>query len=158
MQKDFTYDAYTILIDSLKKYGSVFLPFIEYVSNHNHYEKCTVLRHDVDKLPKNALRMADLENRLGVKASYYFRTVKEAYDENIIRQIADMGHEIGYHYENFSLCRGNYELSIMNFESTLERFRKIVPVKTICMHGSPLSKWDNKKIWEKYDYRGFGEG
>jgi hypothetical protein len=108
MQKDFTYDAYTILIDSLKKYGSVFLPFIEYVSNHNHYEKCTVLRHDVDKLPKNALRMADLENRLGVKASYYFRTVKEAYDENIIRQIADMGHEIGYHYENFSLCRGNY--------------------------------------------------
>ena len=24
------------------------------------------------------------------------------------------------------------------------------------MHGSPLSKYDNKKIWEKYDYRDFG--
>ncbi len=24
------------------------------------------------------------------------------------------------------------------------------------MHGSPLSKYDNKKIWEKYDYRDYG--
>ncbi len=35
-------------------------------------------------------------------------------------------------------------------------FRKIVPVKTICMHGSPLSKYDNKELWEKYDYRDYG--
>ena len=24
------------------------------------------------------------------------------------------------------------------------------------MHGSPLSKYDNKKIWEKFDYRDYG--
>jgi len=24
------------------------------------------------------------------------------------------------------------------------------------MHGSPLSKYDNRKIWEKYDYRDYG--
>jgi len=24
------------------------------------------------------------------------------------------------------------------------------------MHGSPLSKWDNKRIWEKYSYRESG--
>jgi hypothetical protein len=24
------------------------------------------------------------------------------------------------------------------------------------MHGSPLSKYDNKKIWEKYDHKNFG--
>ena len=24
------------------------------------------------------------------------------------------------------------------------------------MHGSPLSKFDNKKIWDKYDYRDYG--
>ena len=29
-------------------------------------------------------------------------------------------------------------------------------VKTICMHGSPLSKWDNRDLWKKYDYRDFG--
>ena len=156
MQKDFTYDIYSELIDSLKNSGYVFLPFIDFISNNSENQKCVVLRHDVDKLPKNALRMANLENRLGIKASYYFRIVKESYDEDIIRQIADMGHEIGYHYENLSLCGGNYELSIMNFKLNLEKLRKIYPVKTICMHGSPFSKYDNKKIWEKYDYRDYG--
>ena len=24
------------------------------------------------------------------------------------------------------------------------------------MHGSPMSKWDNKKIWEKYNYKNYG--
>ncbi len=47
-------------------------------------------------------------------------------------------------------------MAIEDFELNLERFRKIYPVKTICMHGSPLSKYDNKEIWEKYDYRDYG--
>ena len=24
------------------------------------------------------------------------------------------------------------------------------------MHGSPLSKWDNRDLWKRYDYRDFG--
>ncbi len=38
----------------------------------------------------------------------------------------------------------------------LERLRKLYPVKTICMHGSPLSKYDNRKLWEKHDYKDYG--
>ena len=38
----------------------------------------------------------------------------------------------------------------------LEMFRKIVPVSTVCMHGSPRAKYDNKMIWVKYDYRELG--
>jgi len=107
--------------------------------------------------------------------------VKESYDEDVIRQIMDMGHEIGYHYENLSEMskkkrgirkqnrenrneerekgkrkEGLFELAIDDFELNLEKFRKIYPVKTICMHGSPFSKYDNREIWEKYDYRDYG--
>jgi len=32
-----------------------------------------ILRHDIDKLPANALKMAQLEHDLGVAGSYYFR-------------------------------------------------------------------------------------
>ena len=46
--------------------------------------------------------IAAIEKQTGIKASCYFRIVKESYDENIIRQIAELGHEIGYHYENLS--------------------------------------------------------
>ena len=56
----------------------------------------------MDRKPGNALVIAKIEKEIGIKASYYFRIVKESYDEDVIRQIAEMGHEIGYHYENLS--------------------------------------------------------
>ena len=68
----------------------------------NPKEKVVILRHDVDCFPGNALVIASIEEEAGIKASYYFRIVEESYDENIIKQIAEMGHGIGYHYENLS--------------------------------------------------------
>jgi len=38
----------------------------------------------------------------------------------------------------------------------LDALRKLVPVTTICMHGSPRSKFDNRTMWQKYDYRTLG--
>ena len=49
-----------------------------------------------------------------------------------------------------------FELAIEDFERNLEKFREFYPVKTICMHGSPLSKWDNRDLWKRYDYRDYG--
>jgi len=42
------------------------------------------------------------------------------------------------------------------FEKNLSELRKLYPVKTICMHGSPLSKYDNKLLWKYYDYKKLG--
>jgi len=49
-----------------------------------------------------------------------------------------------------------FDKAIKSFERNLEKLRKLYPVKTICMHGSPLSKWDNRDLWKKYDYRDYG--
>ncbi|MCE9539206.1 MAG: hypothetical protein K8R85_08310, partial [Bacteroidetes bacterium] len=65
-------------------------------------------------------------------------------------------HEIGYHYETMDTSKGNVDKAYDEFCINLEMFRKIVPVTTICMHGSPLSKFDNRNIWQKYDYRKLG--
>ena len=46
--------------------------------------------------------------------------------------------------------------AIKSFERNLEKLRKLYPVKTVCMHGSPLSKWDNRDLWKRYDYRDYG--
>ena len=48
------------------------------------------------------------------------------------------------------------EKAIELFEKHLTELRKYYPVKTICMHGSPLSKYDNKLLWKYYSYRDFG--
>ena len=151
---DFTLSAYKQLIYSLQSQGYSFQTLQDFIQEPK--DKTVILRHDVDRKPGNALVIAKIEKEAGIKASYYFRIVKESYDEGIIRQIADMGHEIGYHYENLTTCGGDLRLAIDDFRLNLEKFRKLYPVKTICMHGSPLSKWDNRDLWKKYDYRDFG--
>ncbi|RZB29722.1 MAG: hypothetical protein SRB1_02002 [Desulfobacteraceae bacterium Eth-SRB1] len=161
MKRDFILKQYKILVKMFQQQGYFFVTFKNYMLGapdglHSMRHPLVILRHDVDRKPENALVIAKIEKEVGIRASYYFRIVKESYDEDVIRQIVEMGHEIGYHYENLSLCRGNYELSIMNFELDLEKFRKLYPVKTICMHGSPLSKWDNRDLWKRYDYRDYG--
>ena len=152
--QDFSLTTYKKILQELLTNGYSFQTLQDFIQNPE--DKKVILRHDVDRKPGNALVIASIEKDAGIRASYYFRVVKESYDGHIISQIAKMGHEIGYHYESLSLCRGNYELSIMNFELDLKKLRRFYPVKTICMHGSPLSKWDNRDLWKKYNYQDFG--
>ena len=158
---DFTLTTYHRLLTTLRNNGYTFQPFKDFLQHPA--PKTVILRHDVDKLPKNALAMARLEHSLGIQSTYFFRTVNKVWDEKIIRQIAEMGHEIGYHYENLAATKGNYEKAIADFEAQLGKFRGLYPVQTICVHGSPLSKWDSKMLWEnrqgtgqEYDYRAYG--
>ena len=171
--KDFTLHTYSLLLKAQKDKNYRFLTFEEFIKNSSlvtpHSSLC-ILRHDVDRRPQNALLTARLENELGIKGTYYFRIVDGNFDETIIMQIAEMGHEIGYHYEDVDLVQKEFANSRINefridslvnpawesFKKNLVKLRRIVPVTTICMHGSPLSKYDNKIIWEKYDYKELG--
>jgi hypothetical protein len=119
-------------------------------------EKVMILRHDVDASPQNSLRIAQLQHDFGVRGSYYFRIVSQSFQPDYIKGIRNLGHEIGYHYEELTLSKGDYEDAILNFKHNLETVRAYYPVKTICMHGSPMSKFDNRLIWEKYNYRDYG--
>ncbi|MBB5283247.1 hypothetical protein HNQ92_001373 [Rhabdobacter roseus] len=118
--------------------------------------RTVVLRHDVDLLPQNSLAFAQIQRQAGIRGTYYFRAVPESWNEAIIREIADLGHEIGYHYECLTTCGGDLEASIRDFDKNLTALRKIAPVQTICMHGSPMSKYDSKDLWKKYSYQDFG--
>lgn len=88
--------------------GFFFVNFEEFIQEPK--EKFVVLRHDVDKLPENSLKTARIEHELGIEGTYYFRIVPESYDEDIVKQIADLGHEIGYHYENLSEISKKYKV------------------------------------------------
>ena len=98
--KDFTKQIYKELLTFLHSQFYSFQTFENYLKEPK--EKVVLLRHDVDKLPANSFTTAKIEHGLGIKGTYYFRIVPESYDEKIIKQIADLGHEIGYHYENLS--------------------------------------------------------
>lgn len=114
-----------------------------------------IIRHDVDSRPQMALKMARIERSRDIFSTYYFRFVKGIFDPAIIREISDLGHEIGYHYEVLSKAGGDFKRAIGLFEYELAQFRKICIIDTICMHGSVLSKYDNRDLWRIYDYRDF---
>jgi len=155
---DFTLKKYTELLQKLIECHYRFVTFEYYCSHKTDLEAdhFIILRHDVDLKAENSLATARIEHGLGVKASYFFRIVPKSNKPEIIKEIASMGHEIGYHYEDMSICEGDTEKAIRHFEQWLSYFRQFYPVKTICMHGAPRSKFDGRNLWKQYDYHGFG--
>jgi hypothetical protein len=150
---DFSFEAYRKLLTALQKSDLNPTTFISYFENPT--ENAAIIRHDVDRRPLHGLKFGELEKEMGITATYYFRAGSCCYNEKIIKALSDMGHEIGYHYENLGQMNGNYEKAITDFENNLSRFRKLVDIKTICMHGLPMSPYDNKDLWQKYDYRDY---
>jgi hypothetical protein len=171
---DFTVFTYRKLLNTLFNQGFSFQTFAEFIEKKK--KRSIILRHDVDSLPENSLKFARIQAEKGIRGTYYFRIVPESFDENIIKEIYSLGHEVGYHYEDVSLIaerqktkvkrqkwdnlvdceRYLAELAIGSFGKNLEKLRKIVPVKTICMHGSPRNRWDNRLLWKYYNYHNFG--
>lgn len=163
MMRDFTLDIYRELLEKLQEKGYQLVTYREYIRDRKSRtqtpDKYVILRHDVDAKPQNSLQTAQIEKSIGAKASYYFRTGESGCYKNgmsmpeAIRGIAQLGHEIGYHYEDMSLCGGDFEKAWTHFKTWLAYFRQFYAVETICMHGAPTSQWDSKDLWQKYDYR-----
>jgi hypothetical protein len=146
--KDFTLDAYRNYLAAIQKSYPQILRFDEYFRSDPKPDTFCLLRHDVDRKPKNALEMARLEHSLDITATYCFRTKKQVFKPDIISAVSSMGHEIAYHYECLSDTKGNMEEAIEDFENNLSKLRKLAPITTISMHGRPFSRYDNKDIWK----------
>jgi len=152
---DFTLKIYSELLVAIKRIGYECYTFEDWCEGKAK-GRFVILRHDVDLRAGHSLATATIEAQLGIRASYYFRVVAESNVPDVIMKIAALGHEIGYHYEDLSLFKGDTVLAIAHFEQQLTYFRQFYPVKTVCMHGSPASKFDNKELWKLYNYRDYG--
>lgn len=157
--RDFTLQSYERLISTLKEQGYKFLTFEEFCSNRERFlqtpERWVILRHDVDKKAYNSLKVAQIEASLGVKATYFFRVTKGSNCPDVIRSIVTLGHEVGYHYEDMAIAKGDVAVAIKHFVDKVAYFRQFYPVRTICMHGAPTSQWDGKLLWQTYDYHDY---
>jgi len=181
---DFTYPKYVKLCKVVIDANMTILTVKDYVLMDEKPDKFVIFRHDIDDEVDlyYASKMAKTEDELGFKTTYYFRTCEKVFEPKIIKEIADIGHEIGYHYEVLGEAEGDYSKAIELFESGLNRFKGIYNVKTIAQHGGPLRSglnvvtlsnmlellkyiiqrkpvfdhWESKDIWKKYDFRDYG--
>lgn len=154
---DFTLIKYEQLCAAMASSNYTNVTFEEYFSRIDDKNKrFIILRHDIDENCKYALDIAKAEHRFKLKATYYFRMRKNVYVPAIVDKVAGYGHEIGYHYESVDKCNGNLEAALKLFESELSVLRQRYSVKTACMHGNPLSKYDNRTIWQIGNLSDFG--
>lgn len=151
---DFTQAKYEELLNVINQKEIKVYGIADYINKLP--EKGIILRHDVDRKPQNALFTARLEYKYNIKSTYYFRITKNSFNSDIINKIASLGHEIGYHYEDLSIANGDYDNAIKLFKKHLEQFKPYAKVKTIAMHGRPLSKYDNRDLWKEYNFKDFG--
>lgn len=80
-------------------------------------ENAVILRHDVDLDVPAAYRMFQLEDEIGIRASFFFMTTSEFYNINsshnrrMIQEMAETGVDIGVHFD--PLVYGSQDISIM---------------------------------------------
>ncbi len=71
------------------------LTLAEYFEGAALPSRFALMRHDIDRKPGNALSTARIERELGIRATYYFRMNGRVFKPEIMREIEDMGHEVG---------------------------------------------------------------
>jgi peptidoglycan/xylan/chitin deacetylase (PgdA/CDA1 family) len=102
---DITFDqsGYARIIRTALAEGYTVVPVCEALAAP---PKALVLRHDLDYSLDRALIMAELEQSLGVRATFYVMLTNPFYNplttrgRGILAQIAGMGHEIGLHWDS----------------------------------------------------------
>jgi len=136
--KEFTLKGYIKLLKYLDEIYEI-VPFCELPREDIPY---LILRHDADLSLSTSLRMAKIENDLGIKSTYFvlfsspFYNLIEEENVTIINQISDLGHEIGLHYDPSIYQsynrdpRKTLEIEIHYLEHLLGK-----TVKTISRHG-----------------------
>lgn len=154
--RDYSIRAYEELLTEIQKTGRRVFPLREFFERRPLPPAFFILRHDVDRRPERALRMAEVEKSHGIRSTYYFRRIPQVFKQEIILAISAMGHEIGYHYEVLDKARGEPHLAAQIFTRELAELRSLVEVKTASMHGNPLSRRDNRDFWKHHALSRFG--
>lgn len=101
---DFSLKHYQEILEIALDSGYKFFSFDQLHQIQNEQLAC-VLRHDIDYCPEWAPQIANIENNLGIKATYFFQICSDIYNlrskENIgiIHNLKRDGHELGLHLD-----------------------------------------------------------
>lgn len=150
-QVDFTHSQLLKLYKTIEESGYEWKSFMDLNGDSGIPSKTVILRHDVDQFSKRALECALLENQNSIVSTYFFRKKHFLRNTCVINKIIELGHFVGYHYENLADFNGNIDKAIHDFGSTVKIIRQDFEIHWISVHGSPISRVNNQAIWSKLD-------
>lgn len=100
-----------------------------------------ILKHDVETNVARAYAMAKIEQKYAHRGTYYVQAYLMQDEGNIsmLKKMAEMGHEISFHYDVMDACEGNLDAAIEEYKRNVEIFiRNGFEIKTVCQHGNPI--------------------
>jgi len=112
-------------------------------------DKWIVVKHDVETDVPKAVKLAEIEHKYGICATYYVQA--DLLEENIalLQYIAKLGHEVSYHYDVLDACDGDYKKAIESFTGYINSFEHHgFHIRTVCPHGNPIKirqGWSSNK-------------
>ncbi len=152
----FTFSSYRSLLDLIADQGFAIYGIEEILARrHEGFVpdgNIVAIRHDVDYFPDRALTIARIEAEAGVRTTYYVRWQFFESHHDIIRAIAALGHQIGYHYEEVDTHQKAPNMQIERdavgfFVGALLDLDNLgFPIRTVCAHGNPLTDVDNRQV------------
>lgn len=122
MECNFTLEHYKEILEKALEMGYDFLTMRQASWTHKDYDKIVCLRHDADYFRDvvNSLNFSNIEDELGIKASYFFRlhadyNIFTPENYKVIKQLRD--HEVGLHYEgDFARMVGEHPILMLKRE------------------------------------------
>lgn len=108
--------------------------------------KYFVLRHDVDSLEPSTRKMFEIEKKIGVTSTYYFR--KTTIDTLLIEEMIYSRFEVGFHFETIAnyirehgvIDKNQIDISLMGeyLKNEIKDFEHIIghKINSICSHGA----------------------
>lgn len=117
----FTYMSY---IDMLKLLSRNKYRISDYY-DWTEYNRCVILRHDVDTDLQRALQLARVEADNGIKSTYFILLTSNFYNpfskknKTVIDEIIKLGHTIGLHFDEMA-----YPGDIGNVEKTIKNIKR----------------------------------
>jgi hypothetical protein len=147
----FTLESYAKLVRYLRQVYKI-TPFC-CVQRQN--DPLLILRHDIDFSPKASIRMAQIEQSLGIRSTYFvllsspFYNLRERDNAQILKQISRLGHEIGLHYSPSEFrSYGRKESKTLSIQVEMLEHLLQRKVYSIARHGG----WDRDPFAATHDY------
>jgi hypothetical protein len=138
---------YELLLSLALSAGYETLPLGEFAERPATSERVLLLRHDIDSDLATATRMWEIEQRLAVRGTWFFRL--STWDDTLVAAVAAGGSEVGYHYEELAtlalrsgarsreaaLALVEQARDLMRVNTAALRRRSGLPLTTFASHG-----------------------
>lgn len=132
----FMYSSYLEMIKLIKEKKYYITNYLDY----KEFDRTVILRHDIDMDLEKAIKIAKLENNLGVKSTFFillssnFYNIYSKKSIRAIEQILILGHDIGLHFDEERYVKKQCLVEYMEKEIRILENCLGIQIKCISMH------------------------